>query len=155
MNTEKGMIFKNTPILNSLVFIIIMGVAVYVYFYIGNGTYPAIFIFLGGVAALVYLLLFNPFSITVGRIGITQNSVFRAWNFRWNEIKGWNIVSLGDGKRTIWFRTGANIYRISPDIFRGVFRENDVEKLGAYFEKYCGKQLEGDDRLGSSLSHWY
>lgn len=153
MNAEKGMIFKNTAIfiLTSVLFIFIMGGAIYCYFKINNGTVPAILIFLPGLLLLGYMVLWNPFSITASRMGITQNSILGAWNFKWNRIKGWNIVNFGDGKRTIWFRTGANIYKITPDIFR----KNDVENLAAYFEKYCGKSLEGDDRLGSSISHWF
>lgn len=149
MNTERALIFKNTPItiISSLGVVFIMGVGVYCYFKINGGAVPVIMIFLVGLLGLGYFLLIQPYNVMVSSIGISQNAVFGAWDVRWNQIKGWNVVSLGNNKTTIWFRTGANVYRIRPE----VFRKNELENLKAYFEKYCGQQLEGESRLSLSF----
>jgi hypothetical protein len=91
----------------------------------------------------LYLLLNYCLSVTVGIDGIAQKNLFGGWKASWSEITGWNEYAVGDGKTSICFRTGANVYRISPDILN----PGRVKKIKEYFEEYCGEPLQGSDRI--------
>lgn len=147
MNTERGMIFKNTKLFILSIFPFLMGGGVYLYFEI---PLAGVLVFLTGLVLLLYAILFTPLSVTLSRLGIAKHSILKSWNFGWNDITGWNVVYVLNKSRsrpTIWFRTGANIYKISPDLLK----DGDIEYLKAYFERYCGQQTEGDSRLSFTL----
>ena len=147
MNTERGMIFKNTTIWFFFALFPVMGVGVYIFF---KDPLPGILLFLTGFIVPVLAILFCPLNLTISRLGISKKSILRSWNFGWNDITGWNVVYVLNKSRsrpTIWFRTGANIYKISPDLLK----DGDIEYLKAYFERDCGQQTEGDSRLSFTL----
>lgn len=147
MNTERAMIFKNTTIWFYFPLFLIMGLGVYIFF---KQPLPGILIFLTGLIFPVFAILFSPLNVTISRLGISKKSILRSWNFGWNDIKGWNVVYVWSKSRsrpTIWFRTGANIYKISPDLLK----DGEIDILKAYFEKYCGKETEGESRFRQTL----
>lgn len=135
MNTERGVIFWNYQILNLFMLVL----ASVFYLYLGEGR---LWITLAALAGLILLTLLSPLSISVSRFGITNKSILRGWDFKWQDISSWRIVPIRDEKYTIWFQANEKVYKIS----RIVFRENHIHKLKAYFEKYCGNE-ETDDRL--------
>lgn len=140
MNTERGMIFWNYQTLSLAILLLFWGIQVYL---LGKG----LLFFLVALTGLVLLILLSPLSIRVSRIGIISNSILRGWDLKWQDITDWNVVDIGAGKYTIWFRTDGKVYKIS----RIVFRENNIDKLKAYFERYCGKPLEDEKHLSLSL----
>ncbi len=147
MITERGVKYKNTRtfIIISPIFVVMVGVAVYLFLKVGVGAF---LICLLGFIGLIVFMLFQPTSVAVSRLGVSQDSILRSWDVAWRDITGWNEVVIEKRvKRTIWFRTGATIYKISPDFFI----VNDLEIFKTYFEKHCGKPLEGENRLRLSL----
>lgn len=147
MNTEKARMFKSSLLLVALAFVPVMGGGVYLFFQIKTA---GILVFLVGLFGLAYVLLLCPFSITFSRMSISQNALLRKWDVDWRDISRWNIVNFGMKKKTIWFSTGANLYKISPDFFW----RNDITILMAYFEKYCGQQAEGNNRLDATFMNF-
>lgn len=135
MNTERGVIFWNYQILNLLVLVL----ASAFYLYLGEGR---LWITLTAFAGLVLLILLSPLSISISRFGITNKSILRGWDFKWQDISSWKVVPIREEKYTIWFQANEKVYKIS----RIVFRENHIHSLKAYFEEYCGNQ-ETDDCL--------
>lgn len=129
MNTDRGIIFRNYSTLNLFVILPFWGMAVYL------GELKFIYFFAGFVG-LILLILFSPLSISVSHFGITNHSLLRGWSFKWDDIRCWSIADIGDGKYTIHFRAKRKVYKIS----RNVFRENNIDSLKDYFERYCGRQ---------------
>ena len=143
MNTERVKIFKNTTVWFLVGLFPVMGLGVYVFL---KNPLPGVLIILTGFIVPVLGMLLSPLSITVSRLGISKKSILRSWDVGWIMITGWSVVHVWSRSRsrpTIWFRTGAKVYKISPELLK----DGEIEYLKAYFEKYCGKETEGDSRF--------
>jgi hypothetical protein len=130
---------------NSHVFYAIILCALTFPAYLFRSELSAMLIYLLSMAIIsLYLLLNYCISVTVSIDGIAQKNLFGGWEVSWSEIAGWNEFAVGDGKSSICFRTGANVYKINADILN----PGRVKKIKEYFEEYCGEPLQGSDRIG-------
>jgi hypothetical protein len=133
-------IFENSHIFNVVILCALLFPA---YFF--RSLISAMLIYLLSMAVITFFCLFTyGLSVTIGIDGIAQKKIFSDWEVSWSEITGWNEFALGDGKSSICFRTGANVYKISPDLLNPA----RVEKIKEYFEEYCGAPLQGSNRIG-------
>jgi hypothetical protein len=141
---------KTRPLANKIIFenyhvfyvIVLCALTFPAYFFRSELSLMLIYL-LSMVVMTLYFLLNYCLSVTVGIDGISQKNLFGGWNASWSEITGWNEYAVGDGKTSICFRTGANVYRISPDILN----PGRVKKIKEYFEEYCGEPVQGSDRI--------
>ena len=133
-------IFENSHILYAISLCLLIFPA---YFFRSSVRMMLIYLFSMAIITLIFLLKYC-WSVTISIDGIAQKNLFGGWKANWSDITGWNEFAVGDGKTSICFRTGANVYRISADILN----PNRVEKIKEYFEEYCGEPLEGSDRIG-------
>ncbi|HQU84834.1 MAG TPA: hypothetical protein PKY59_16975 [Pyrinomonadaceae bacterium] len=126
MNTERGIIFWNYQILNLFLFAVCSAL----FFAFGLGK---LIFTLAVIVGFIVFVLFSPLRIVVSPNGISSNSILLGWSFKWENIRVWHIVLTDKNKYTIWFEANGQTYKIS----KTVFREHNIDKLKAYFERYC------------------
>lgn len=141
--TTYPLIFENSHIFNAVIFSILFlvcGAAVL------QTTIIIILLFLIGTAMFsLYILKFYCLYVAVSQDGVAQKHLFGGWEVSWSQITGWNEFAAGEGGRSICFRTGANVYKISPDILS---KHSRFELVKERFEDNCGMPLEKSNRVG-------